>query len=279
MYENRTSTLDATDRATGRRRVGAFTLLEVVTSLVILAFASSSVLIVMNRCMAAAANSAFRMEAFEIARENLEKLLASDTLSEQVEYGTSDRHPDIAWRTVVEAFSEPTTGQMWLRAVCSAEYVDSSGETQTVELAHWITTLTDQQAEQLLGEEDLETLSAEQLLGTVEDAAGYAGVDAETIEKWIENGLLVTEDGAFIKHNLDIYIRSQGSPTEEEKGLQVESIEALALTLRGERGETGSESDVRRGNRGVDPATGLPYDQLEKMEVGEVMELLRNRQN
>jgi len=279
MHKNRTSTLDATDRAAGRTHLGAFTLLEVVTSLVILGFASSSVLIVMNRCMATAANSAFQTEAFQIARENLEKLLASDTLSEQVEYGTSDRYPDIAWRTVVEAFSEPATGQMWLRAVCSAEYIDPSGETQTVELVHWITTLTDQQAEQLLGEEDLETLAAEQLLETVEDAAGYAGVDAETVEKWVENGLLVTEDGAFIKHNLDIYIRSQGNPTEEEKGLQVESIEALALTLQGAADETGSESDVRRGNGGVDPATGLPYDQLEKMEVGEVMELLRNRQN
>lgn len=279
MYENRTSTLEVTDGAVERPRAGAFTLLEVVTSLVILAFASSSVLIVMNRCMAAAANSAFQIAAFQTARENLEKLLASDTLGEQVEYGTSDRYPGIAWRTVVEAFSEPAMGQMWLRAVCSAEYIDPIGETQTVELVHWITTLTDQQAEQLLGEEDLETLSAEQLLDSVEDAAGYAGVDADTIGKWVENGLLVTDDGAFIKHNLDIYIRSQGSPTEEEKGLQVESIEALALTLRGERGETGSESDVRRGNDGVDPATGLPYDQLEKMEVGEVMELLRKRQN
>jgi len=279
MYENRTSMLDTKDGATGRPCRGAFTLLEVVTSLVILAFASSSVLIVMNRCMGTAANSAFQMAAFQTARENLEKLLASDTLSEQVEYGTSDRYPGIAWRTVVEAFSEPAMGQMWLRAVCSAEYVDLLGETQTVELVHWITSLTDQQAEQLLGEEDLETLAAEQLLGTVEDAAGYAGVDAETIEKWIENGLLVTEDGAFIKHNLDIYIRSQGSPTEEEKDLQVESIEALALTLQGAAEETGSESDVRRGNDGVDPATGLPYDQLEEMGVGEVMELLRKRQN
>lgn len=279
MYENRTSTLEVTNRAAERPRAGAFTLLEVVTSLVILAFASSSVLIVMNRCMAAAANSAFQMAAFQTARENLEKLLASDTLGERVEYGTSDRYPGIAWQTVVEAFSEPAMGQMWLRAVCSAEYIDPIGETQTVELVHWITSLTDQQAEQLLGEEDLETLAAEQLLDTVEDAAGYAGVDVDMIGKWVENGLLVTNDGAFIKHNLDIYIRSQGSPTEEEKDLQVESIEALALTLRGTADRSGAEPDVRRGNDGVDPATGLPYDQLEKMEFGEVMELLRKRQN
>ncbi len=262
-----------------RRRTGAFTLLEVITALAILAFASSSVLFVINRCMTTAANSNFQMEAFRLTRENLEKLLTSDTLSEQVEYGTSDRYPDISWQTVVEAFSEPVTGQMWLRAVCSAEYTDPAGETQTVELVHWITTLTDQQAEQLLGEEDLETLAAEQLLDTTEDAAAYAGVEPETIEGWMENGLLTNEDGAFIKHNLDIYVRSQGNPTEEEKELQVDSIEALALARQQALGQTGDESDLGMGRDGIDPATGLPYDQLENMEVGEVMELLQNQRN
>ncbi len=262
-----------------RRRTGAFTLLEVITALAILAFASSSVLFVINRCMTTAANSNFQMEAFRLTRENLEKLLTSDTLSEQVEYGTSDRYPDISWQTVVEAFSEPVTGQMWLRAVCSAEYTDPAGKTQTVELVHWITTLTDQQAEQLLGEEDLETLAAEQLLDTTEDAAAYAGVEPETIEGWMENGLLTNEDGAFIKHNLDIYVRSQGNPTEEEKELQVDSIEALALARQQALGQTGDESDLGMGRDGIDPATGLPYDQLENMEVGEVMELLQNQRN
>jgi prepilin-type N-terminal cleavage/methylation domain-containing protein len=263
MQRSRTNTFHTAGRAAGCPRTDAFTLLEVVTALAILAFASSSVLFVINKCMTTAANSTFQMEAFQIARENMEKLLTSDTLSEQVEYGTSDRYPDIAWRTVVEAFSEPASGQMWVRAVCSAEYIDPAGETQTVELVHWITTLTDQQAEQLLGEEDLETLAAEQLLDTAEDAAGYAGVDAQTIQKWIENGLLVTADGAFIKYNLDIYVRTDGNPTEEERGLQVESIEALALTLQGAGGQTGDESDLGAGNNGVDPATGLPYEQLE----------------
>jgi type II secretory pathway pseudopilin PulG len=271
--------LNAAGRTATRRCTGAFTLLEVITALAILAFASSSVLFVINRCMITAANSNFQMEAFQIARENLEKLLTSETLSEQVEYGTSERYRDITWQTVVEAFPEPVTGQMWLRAVCSADYIDPTGETQTVELVHWITTLTDQQADQLLDGEDLETLAAEQLLDTVEDAADYAGVEAETVEGWIENGLLTAEDGAFIKYNLDIYVRSQGNPTAEEKELQVESIEALALALQEARGQTGSELDLGTGDGGIDPATGLPYEQVEDMEVGEVMELLRNQRN
>lgn len=279
MYGYPANTLKAARRASRCSRLGAFTLIEVVTALAILAFAASSVLVVINRCMITAANSNFQMEAFQIARENLETLLVSDTLEEQVEYGTSDRYPDMSWQTVVEAFSEPISGQMWLRAVCSADYTDPSGETQTVELVHWITTLTDQQADQLLDDVDLETLAAEQLLDTLEDAAAYAGVDAETIESWIENGLLTTDDGAFIKHNLDVYARSGGDPTEDEKDLQVDSIEALALTLQEAQGQTGGEFDTLGGGSDVDPATGLPYDQLEKMEVGEVMELLRNQRN
>jgi type II secretory pathway pseudopilin PulG len=260
-------------------RAGAFTLLEVITSLAILALASSSVLLVIQRCVATAANSAFQTVAFEMARENMEKLLASEPLSEQVEYGTSERYPNITWRTVVEAFSEPVAGQMWLRAVCSAEYTDATGQTQTVQLVHWITTLTDQQAEELLDDEDLETLAAEQLLDTVEGAARYAGVDADTIGQWVENGLLTTADGAFIKHNLDIYVRSHGDPTDEEKALQVESIAALALMRQETAGRSGRETDTSTPSSGVDPATGLRYDELEKMEVPEVMELLRSRRN
>lgn len=279
MHENQANTLNAMQKNAGRPSASAFTLLEVITSLAILAFASSSVLFVINRCMATAGDSAFQTVAFELARENMEKLLAAETLGEQVEYGTSERYPGIAWRTVVEAFPEPVTGQMWLRAVCSADYTDAGGETQTVELVHWITTLTDQQAEGLLEGADLETLAAEQLLDMPEDAADYAGVDPDTIFLWIENGLLLTEDGAFIKYNLDIYVRSQGEPTEDEKDLQVESIAALALALEEARGQTSSEAESPMGGGDVDPATGLPYDELEKMDVGDVMELLRSRRN
>lgn len=268
MYGCPANALDAAKRAIYRSHGRAFTLLEVITALAILALAASSVLVVINRCMLTAANSAFQMEAFQVARENLETLLTSDTLTEQVEYGTSDRYPNISWQTVVEAFSEPASGQMWLRAVCSADYTDPSGETQTVELVHWITSLTDQQADQLLDDEDLETLAAEQLLDTAEDAAAYAGVDAETIQNWIENGLLTTDDGAFIKHNLDIYVRSDGNPTEPEKDLQVDSIEALALSLQETEGQTEGELDTLGGSSDVDSG---------KMNAEDVMELLRKQ--
>jgi hypothetical protein len=41
------------------------------------------------------------MHAFEIARENMEKLLAAGSVKETAEYGTSDEYPEIKWQTVV----------------------------------------------------------------------------------------------------------------------------------------------------------------------------------
>lgn len=240
--------------ATGRRPFAdGFTLLEVLTALGILALVSSSVLLVMNRCVSSAADSALRMEAFQLARENLEKILVSDSVEETVEYGMSDEYSDLSWQTVIEGFPEPATGQMWVRAVCSAEYIDSRGEVQKVELIHWVTQLTDQQAGQLLQDEDLDQLEAEQLVQTVEEAAEYAGVSAETIEQWVEKGLLKTDDGAFICYNLDLFVEGNGDPTPQEKAEQVESIQELAMKLRAEPEgafegvEDADQSDSRTG--------------------------------
>lgn len=249
--------------ATGRRPFAdGFTLLEILTALGILALVSSSVLLVMNRCVSSAADSALRMEAFQLARENLEKILVSDSVEETVEYGMSDEYSDVSWQTVIEGFPDPVTGQMWVRAVCTAEYVDSKGEMQTVELVHWITQLTNQQAGQLLQDENLDQLKAEQRVQTVEEAAEYAGVSAETIEQWVEKGLLKTDDGAFLRYNLDLFVEGNGDPTPEEKAEQVESIQELAMKLRAEREGT---SDETGGAGRSDPRMGLSDDQTDQM--------------
>ena len=114
----------------------AFTLIETVTAWIILALVSSSVLVVIDRCMRSAADSELRMRAFEVARENLELLLSKASAEETVEYGSSDRYPEIQWQTIVETFSVPTGTRMWARAICTAEYSDSEGEWQSAELIH-----------------------------------------------------------------------------------------------------------------------------------------------
>jgi len=235
----------------------------------ILALFSSSVLVVINRCTTSTADFALRMQAFEIARENMEALLSKDSVEETVEYGTSDKYPGINWQTVIETFYEPITSSMWLRGICSAEYMDTTGQRQTVELTHWLTGLTREQLMQIMNQQEEELFTA-QLLETIEEAADYSGVDSETIEQWIDNGMLTTEDGLFIKSNLDLYKRTDGDPSPEERNQQIAS-EADLIRQNAEQGLPGQQDEI-------DPKTGLTYEELEQMDISEIWDILKKKQ-
>jgi prepilin-type N-terminal cleavage/methylation domain-containing protein len=268
-----------TERLEFRQRLrSGFTLIEVLTALGILAFVTSSVLLVVDRSIVSASDSTLQMEAFQLARENMEKVLAGESVEETVEYGRSDMYSDITWQTVVEAFDEPIGGTTWIRAVCSAEYKDSAGQQQKVELEHWITDLTDQQANQLAGQpQSIEDLTAEQVIATAEQAAEYAGVDTDTLDQWVENGLVTMPGGAFIKHNLDVYIHSSGKPTDAEKQQQVESIEELAKSLPSQQQGEQSTPDGLQSPDGRNPLTGMPQEQSDEMRAREAMRMLHER--
>jgi len=47
-----------------------------------------------------------------------------------------ETNPAIEWATIVEPFHEPYKDRMWIRAVCSASFIDSKGQQQDVELEH-----------------------------------------------------------------------------------------------------------------------------------------------
>ena len=131
----------------------AFSLVEVAVALLILTIITSSVLVIMNRCIDSVIDSRLKIEAFELARENMERLLASSSVKEQIEYGISDTNPDMQWETVIGNFYEPATKRMWIRAICSASYTDSKDEEQKVELRHWLTSLSKKQMLQILEQE------------------------------------------------------------------------------------------------------------------------------
>lgn len=256
-----------------------FTLLEVLAALAILALTSSSVLLVIDRCVTSASDSTLRMEAFELVRENLEKILLLDAVEENADYGISDKYPGISWQTVIEGFSEPLSSQMWVRAVCSADYLDSKGEKQKVELVHWLTQLTDQQAGQLVDQQDLEKLEMEQVMKTEDEAAEYAKIDTDTLRQWVADGLVKTPEDAFLRCNLDVFIRSKGSPTPEEKAQQVESVQELAMRLRAMQKEL-EENGALGMPPGPDGEKGTLAPSkpgLEKMDPGEVMDLVQRR--
>jgi len=247
----------------------AFSLVEVLTALSILALISSSVLVVISRSAASGADSALRMQAFEVARENMEKLLSLQSVEEMAEFGESDLYPQITWETVVETFYEPITSGMWLRGVCSAQYIDSEGFEQEVELTHWLTDLTENQLLDIKSREDAEDQLATQLLASIEEAAEYAGVDIEVIQGWLDNGLLKTDEGSFVRMNLDIFMINNGQPSEEDKNLQVRS-EAELLRLMEEQGMLGGEDEI-------DPQADMSDGQLRETDESDVGGYMRNR--
>ena len=105
---------------------------------------------------------------------------------------------------------------MWLQAVCSAEYTDTQGEIQRIELTHWLTDLTKEQMLEML-ELQFGDLAAEDIIETIEEAADYAGVTEETIDLWLENGMLVTDEEYYIKNELDLYKKTGGKPTDKDR--------------------------------------------------------------
>jgi type II secretory pathway pseudopilin PulG len=196
----------------------AFTLVESMAAIALLAFICAGTWLVLEHCTASAADLTQRMRAFEIARDNMEKLLGADSVQETTEYGTSEKFPDIRWQTTIESFYEPITSNMWVRGVCSAEYIDSSGTPQTVELVNWITGLSSEQTKQLTDRlEKQKKLLAKHLLETEELAAEFAGVNTQTIQQWVKNGMPMTDDGQYLKPWLDLYLQTDGKPTEQDK--------------------------------------------------------------
>jgi prepilin-type N-terminal cleavage/methylation domain-containing protein len=141
--------------------VNGFTLVEMSVAIVILGMIIATVFTVINRAIETVSEWQTKMEAFEIARDNMEKLLAQKSLSDKLEYGTSETNPDITWETTVESFYEPVSNQMWMRAVCVSEFKDSSGEDQKIELTHWLTSLTKKQIMQIMEQQQREQTYAE----------------------------------------------------------------------------------------------------------------------
>jgi prepilin-type N-terminal cleavage/methylation domain-containing protein len=253
------------------KRKKGFTLVEVITATSILALITSSVWVVIDRCTNSIADSKFKMQAFEVARENMETILSKSSVSESIEYGTSDRYPAIEWETVIETFYEPINSQMWLRALCSAMYYDTNGEKQTVGLEHWLTGLSKEQLLQILmNQEEGSEQKDSDLIDNIEDAAAYTGVDANTVEKWINDGMLTTDNGSFIKNNLDIFKASDGKPSDETKKNNQVSSEQDIKRLKAKQNQKNMENDI-------DPTTGLTYGQIQQMDIQEIWDIMKQK--
>jgi len=262
-------TADSVQRTSDRKAKAGFSLVESVTALVILAFVSSSVLVVINRCMTSAADMTLRMQAFEVARENMETLLSADSVQESTEYGSSDKYPQIQWQKTVETFYEPITSRIWVQAICTAEYTDSEGDVQTIELTHWLTDLTKQQLIELLGEKKASRKKlSEQTIENAEDAAEYAGVNTETILQWVENGMPLTDDGYYTRDQLDFYKSTDGRPTISDKKHREEALKNKQDTVQ--------EADDQKQTVEEQLICGHTMAEFKQMDFNQIWEILSN---
>ncbi len=248
-----------------------FTLVEVITATAILALITSSVWVVIDRCVCSAADSKMKMQAFEVARENMETILSMPSVKEETRFGSSERYPGIEWESVVETFYEPINSQMWLRAVCTSSYYNSKGDEQSVELVHWLSGLTKEQLLAILMRQDDSAVTfTSQVIESAEDAAVYAGVNPDAIQKWLDNGMKTTEEGFFIKNNLDLFKKSYGTPSETDKSnLQIVS-ESDFKHLKAKINQQTMENEI-------EPTTGLTYGQMEQMDIQEIWDILKNK--
>ncbi len=264
----------------GRRCLAGFSLPEVMASVMVLALISSGVLVVINRCTVAAAEQEMKMRAFKVARENMEIMIAADSVSELVDYGTDEVYPDIEWETVVESFYEPMTKSMWLQAVCSAEYIDTEGQTQRVELSHWLTDLSRDDLMAMIAQmQEMEGKFDIAIIETISEAAQYAGVDEDTIKAWIENGMRLTEDGGFYESELDLYMSTGGNPTLQDR---IKFQQDLATPPR-DRNITDPDNPQGDDTEVTDPAPDVrpepmigdyTYDDLRNMDPQEAIRIL-----
>lgn len=252
-----------TKRFFGSLRVSGFSLPEVMAALIILAFVGTNVMVVVNRSMASVADLSVRMQAFEVSRDNMEYLLGSETVSEQVEYGFSEKYPAIEWQTVVESFYEPMTKRLWIKAICLAEYEDSSGEMQKVEFTHWLTNLTKQQVMAILNKMNAEQqllAEADQLIPDIEMAAEYADVEPEVIQAWIDGGMPTARQGGYLKMALDYWKEYDGDPPPEALTELTDEYYDLTssplFTIGGGRGGAGAFSGSSRSRKYPGSAVG-----------------------
>jgi hypothetical protein len=92
-------------------------------------------------------------------------------------------------------------------------------------------------------EKEEQETTADKVLPTVEEAAAYAGVDVETVQKWVENGMVTLPDGSFVKNNLDLYKESNGNPPPRVKDQQIKS--ELELTKLAEEEKAKQKQEVK----------------------------------
>ena len=206
------------------KTASAFTLIEVIMAVTIIGVVTTTIMVVMNRCIEAVIDNRTRMQAFELARENMENLLALETVTDTAEFGVSEINPDIQWETVVEPFTEPVNSEMWLQAVCSASYTDSKGIEQEIELTHWLTKVPANIQKMILAQREKEL----ELMDKYGEPGSYSN---EQIEDFALEMDISVRESRLLLDNMSMYQAAKVVALAEKTGLTLaEAIKAMNMS-------------------------------------------------
>ena len=73
-------------------------------------------------------------------------------------------------------------------------------------------------------EQQTDDFADDEVIETLAEAAEYAGVDEATIEQWEEDEMRITEDGYYVKSELDLYKSTGGKPTIEDRSRHAQTL-------------------------------------------------------
>ena len=108
------------------------------------------------------------------------------------------------------------------------------------------------------------------IIATEELAAEYAGVDAETIQQWVKNGMPMTEAGEYLKPWLDLYLQTNGNPTEQDRQSTLAEYPELSIT-RPKKATTDNATNntgvAEAGDTGIAGAAGLRFIEPPKQRL------------
>ncbi len=133
-----------------------FTLIEALTALVIVGFTCGTVLVVINDSVDSISDQSSRLEAIEVARENMESMTSQTVLKEFAETGLSELYPNIEWTKTVVVTPFPGASRLWLMATSTANFYNSENELEEVKFESWLAPLTPQQEKLVMQDKQLE---------------------------------------------------------------------------------------------------------------------------
>lgn len=153
----------------------AYTLVEAMAALLVMGIVVSGVVVTITNCLDSMIDMRLENSAVDLARENMEYILAKNDAFEFYDSGVDEYNPDLDWETGFEVSTYPNTSDMWVRAFSNAGYYCTDGEYKTVEFESWIVRLTDEQQQQYQDQVEEE----QQMLEDVADAVSEAQAEKD----------------------------------------------------------------------------------------------------